>query len=50
MFRICWKETNGTSGNGEFCLSYECAQDWLMRLKRKHPDMKYWIEEQKSSG
>ena len=50
MFRICWKETNGTSGNGEFGLSYECAHDWLTHLRRKYPDMKHWLEKQKSSS
>jgi hypothetical protein len=50
MFRICWKESNGHAGNGEFCLSYECAQNWLTHLNQKYPDMTHWIEKKSQVG
>ena len=45
VYRICWREKNGSSGNGEKTLSWELAQSWLTYLRKKHPDMKHWIEQ-----
>jgi hypothetical protein len=43
LYCICWREENGTSGNGEKTLSWELAHSWLTYLRKKHPDMKHWL-------
>ena len=44
LYRICWREKNGFSGNGEKTLSWELGQSWLTYLKEKHPDIQHWLE------
>ena len=46
-YRIAWrmKET-GVGGSGEFCLTLDLALAWLEHLKKDHPDMLHWIEEE----
>ena len=49
MYRIAWSTSTWETGNGEYCLSLEVAQDWVNRMKTKYPDMRHWIEEQPSN-
>jgi len=46
MYRISWSipATNYT-GHGAFCHSYLLAQDWLVYLRNKYPDMLHWVED-----
>lgn len=47
MYRIAWRvPATGATGHGEYCLSYDIAQDWLIRLRKEHADMIHWIEEE----
>lgn len=45
LYRIAWRELNsGATGNGEYILTKEVAEQWLEDLQKKHLDMKHWIE------
>jgi hypothetical protein len=43
LYRICWSQSNGNSGQGEKILTWEAAQSWLEYLNKKYPDMKHWL-------
>ncbi len=44
-YRIAWRDVNsGATGYGKYCLTKEVAQEWIVELEKKHPEMKHWIE------
>jgi hypothetical protein len=45
MFRIAWS-SQLTSGHGEYCLTKNMANAWILYLKESHPDICHWIEEE----
>jgi len=43
LYRICWRDENSQTGNGEKSLSLELAEAWLVNLREKYPEMKHWL-------
>jgi hypothetical protein len=43
LYRICWRDEKGQTGNGEKILSLESADAWLVYLRNKYPEMKHWL-------
>lgn len=44
MYRICWKASDNSSGNGEYCLTFDNATAWVTKMNEKYPDIKHWME------
>lgn len=45
LYRIMWIiHTTGVTGNGDYCLTKEHAEEYIVRLNRDYPDMNHWIE------
>jgi hypothetical protein len=44
MYRVMWRDIDGKSNHGEYCLSLEEGQAWIDYLRKKHPDMKHWLQ------
>lgn len=50
MYRISWTTTEGNSGHGDYCLSLEMANTWLVKLKTDYPiTHNHWIESDDSN-
>ena len=43
LYRICWRDEKGQTGNGERSLSLKLAEAWIVRLRERYPEMKHWI-------
>jgi len=43
LYRICWTDENGASGNGDLSLSLELGESWIEYLREKYPKMKHWL-------
>jgi hypothetical protein len=43
LYRICWRDEKGQTGNGERILSIELAEAWIAHLRTKYPEMKHWL-------
>lgn len=48
-YRIAWSTSTWETGNGEYCLRFDVALDWIKHMKTKYPDMRHWIEEEPSN-
>jgi len=44
LYRIAWQMTNGSKGQGQYCLTLEAGQSWIQYLKQEYPDMEHWLE------
>jgi len=45
MYRICWKSLiTGTTGNGEYILTCNDAEEWINTLTKMYPYIEHWIE------
>jgi hypothetical protein len=43
LYRICWTDEKGLSGNGDLILSIELGRSWIERLRERYPEMKHWL-------
>ena len=43
LYRICWSDEKGQTGNGERILSLDSGQSWISYLQDKYPEMKHWL-------
>ena len=49
-YRIVWIiHTTGYTGHGDYCLSKEEADEYVVRLNRDYPDMNHWFEQEPES-
>jgi len=46
FFRIAWSSlVNDTSGNGQYCLSFDEARDYVRKLNEKYKgEVRHWCE------
>ena len=46
QYRIAWKSLiNDFTGRGDFCLTKQEADAWIIDLNSKFPDLQHWIED-----
>jgi len=44
MYRITWTMSDGSSGQGTYCLTKDSAERWIKRLNTLYPNMVHWLE------
>jgi hypothetical protein len=44
-YRIAWKSLDSDfTGHGDYCLSKDEADAWILKLNSKYPELEHWVE------